>query len=370
MGRFVCIIYALFGIPLTGLTLRSIGNRISEFIAATIKSLDRRLYNRETEKLEIKTAFLAFAALWLIILVPAIGFSLIERWPYQDAVYFCFVTLTTIGFGDFVPGQDRTKYDEGIEALLEFLNLIYMVLGLAVMSGVIVSISGVIEEKTKNFGVDPLEALRNIRVENLNSRALKKLGYKMGPGMGPAGGTGPPNHDDMNSRLPPKLASKAMAVVAASGNDRTMERSRSAEAMDFQGPTPVMYLNKANGGIPSSGKNDNNTGSPTGSKMFNNKIAPVTLPENRTITNSPNRKLDLRKRSEHNSTSTESAEEARASDEDSEVKTINELNELREEAELDACDSVSHELKNNLVSILKSSVEVFKKLKIERPFLC
>lgn len=352
LGRFLCIIYALVGIPLTGLTLRSIGNRISEFIAATIKTLDRRIYNRETEKIEIKTALMAFAALWFIILIPAAGFSFIEKWDYEDAVYFCFVTLTTIGFGDFVPGQGRPQYEEGVEALLEFLNLFYMVLGLAVMSGVIVSISGVIEEKTKNFGaVDPLEALRNIRVENLNSRALKKLGYKMGPGMGPPGAPGPPNPDaTMNSRLPPKLAPKAIPSVAAAGNDRIIERSRSAEAMDFQGPTPVMYLNKRNGNIPSCGKDENKTGSPTGSKMFNNKIAPVTLPENQAITNSPSRKLDLRKRSEHNSTSTESAEEARASDEDSEVKTINELNELREEAELDACEPVNHEPKNNLVS--------------------
>ncbi|KAK3739737.1 hypothetical protein QZH41_016185 [Actinostola sp. cb2023] len=181
-GQIICIIYALFGIPLTGLTLRSIGNRISEFIALTIKSFDRRFYNRETDKLEIKTAVVAFGCLLVIIFIPAVGFAQIEQWNYMEAVYFCFITLTTIGFGDFVPGATRIRYDDGLEAVLEVLNLFYMVLGLAVMSGVIVSISGVIEEKTKNLGVvDPLEALRNIRVENLNSRALKKLGYKMGP---------------------------------------------------------------------------------------------------------------------------------------------------------------------------------------------
>jgi hypothetical protein len=261
------------------------------------------------------------------------------------------VTLTTIGFGDFVPGIKRDKYGEGLEVLLEFLNLFYMVLGLAVMSGVIVSISGVIEEKTKNFGiVDPLEALRNIRVENLNSRALKKLGYKMGPGMVPQAAAGPPKPEDAtaNGRLPPR-APKVIAVAATTRHERNMERSPSAEAMDFQGPTPVMYLNKQHGNS-SRFKEDNCTGCPTGSKKFNNKIAPVTLPQN-DVTDSLSKKLDLRKRSDHNSTSTESAEEARASDEDSEIaKTINELNDLREEAELDVSEPVNHEVKNNLVS--------------------
>lgn len=46
------------------------------------------------------------------------------------------------------------------------------------MSSVIVSISAVIEDKTKKLD-DPMEAIRNLRIENLNSKAMKKLGYKV-----------------------------------------------------------------------------------------------------------------------------------------------------------------------------------------------
>lgn len=348
IGKIICIIYALLGIPLTGLTLRSIGNRISEFIAVKIKNFDRKFYNRETEKIEIKTAVVAFGCLLVIIFIPAIGFSLIEKWEYMDAVYFCFITLTTIGFGDYVPGDQREKYKESVEVVLEFLNLFYMVLGLAVMSGVIVSISGVIEEKTKNFGVvDPLEALRSIRVENLNSRALKKLGYKMGPG-GPQGGGGQINdmsRDPMQNRLPPKLAAKNNP----NANTGAVARSRSAETMEFQGPTPVMYLNKQQTTIPGS-TDAANTGSPTASKLFNNKIAPADLTQTTNIDNTD--QFDGQRKPSENSTSTESAEEARASDEDNEVaKATNESLDVREEAELDGSNPYCGEdTKNSLVS--------------------
>lgn len=39
------------------------------------------------------------------ILGGAWFFSQNEKWEFLDAAYFCFITLTTIGFGDFVPAQ-------------------------------------------------------------------------------------------------------------------------------------------------------------------------------------------------------------------------------------------------------------------------
>ena len=107
-GRIFCMLYALFGIPLTALMLRSVGNRIREWIIAMIKLFDRRVYNRETENAELKSAVIAFGLLWLIILIPAIGYSSLETdWGYLGSVYYCFITFSTIGFGDLVPSALR-----------------------------------------------------------------------------------------------------------------------------------------------------------------------------------------------------------------------------------------------------------------------
>ena len=40
------------------------------------------------------------------ILSGTVLFSAWEGWNYLDGAYFCFTSLLTIGFGDFVPGND------------------------------------------------------------------------------------------------------------------------------------------------------------------------------------------------------------------------------------------------------------------------
>ena len=45
------------------------------------------------------------AVLFGYIIVGTLAFSNWEGWSYLDGAYFCFISLMTVGFGDFVPGD-------------------------------------------------------------------------------------------------------------------------------------------------------------------------------------------------------------------------------------------------------------------------
>lgn len=64
-----------------------------------------------------------------IILGALIFTSWEENWNFLVAFYFCFITLTTIGFGDFVPGMGRLDNDEK-----RVFGALYLLFGMALLA--------------------------------------------------------------------------------------------------------------------------------------------------------------------------------------------------------------------------------------------
>lgn len=64
----------------------------------------------------------------------ALFFSTSEEWSFLDASYFCFVTLSTIGFGDLVPGRTvlATTPEEGQMTLA--ICALYLLFGMALLA--------------------------------------------------------------------------------------------------------------------------------------------------------------------------------------------------------------------------------------------
>lgn len=48
--------------------------------------------------------FILFGCL-IFVALPAVIFKHIEEWSTLESIYFVVITLTTIGFGDFVAGE-------------------------------------------------------------------------------------------------------------------------------------------------------------------------------------------------------------------------------------------------------------------------
>lgn len=65
------------------------------------------------------------------ILCGAFLFSKWEKWEFLDSAYFCFITLTTIGFGDFVPAKRVQNKDATVSIALCSL---YLLFGIALLA--------------------------------------------------------------------------------------------------------------------------------------------------------------------------------------------------------------------------------------------
>ena len=63
------------------------------------------MIEKESQRKAVSVLVLIIVQLALFIMIPAIIFQAIEGWSYHEAWYYCFISLTTIGFGDFVAGN-------------------------------------------------------------------------------------------------------------------------------------------------------------------------------------------------------------------------------------------------------------------------
>ena len=107
-GQVFFIMYALIGIPIAlaffslfGLVLKNITDWIAEKILVR--------FNEAWANVKLFVSIgIGFV---LLVLFPSIAFKVIQGWTYFESFYYSIVTLTTVGFGDFVPGIPTNSLD-------------------------------------------------------------------------------------------------------------------------------------------------------------------------------------------------------------------------------------------------------------------
>ncbi|XP_073412394.1 potassium channel subfamily K member 16 [Dendrobates tinctorius] len=140
-GQVFCVFYALFGIPLNVAFLNQIGKGLNAHVIA----LGRCTQDPDGSgvmKVMIVGLFLTTGSLLFLVFPPMI-FSYVEGWSYGEGFYFAFITLSTIGFGDYVLGTDPNKHYISIYRSLAALWIIF---GLAWLAMVFNLAAGMVEK--------------------------------------------------------------------------------------------------------------------------------------------------------------------------------------------------------------------------------
>ncbi|XP_060918429.1 potassium channel subfamily K member 5a [Labrus mixtus] len=129
-GRVFCIFYGLFGVPLCLTWISELG----KFFGGRAKHLGQFLTKKGFSLRKAQFTCTAIFLLWGVLVhlvLPPFVFMSQEGWSYVDGLYFSFVTLTTIGFGDLVAGVEPNKE---YPTLYRYFVEVWIYLGLAWLS--------------------------------------------------------------------------------------------------------------------------------------------------------------------------------------------------------------------------------------------
>ncbi|KAL7633516.1 UNVERIFIED_CONTAM: hypothetical protein RMT77_016049 [Armadillidium vulgare] len=104
IGKLFCIPYALVGVPLTCILMAKTSDMLSGKMLNFYESSKKRYQKHPKLLLAMVTWMFLIVGCFVFMFIPSLIFSILEEWTMIDAFYFTFITLSTIGFGDYIAG--------------------------------------------------------------------------------------------------------------------------------------------------------------------------------------------------------------------------------------------------------------------------
>uniref|UniRef100_A0A667XRI3 Potassium channel subfamily K member n=1 Tax=Myripristis murdjan TaxID=586833 RepID=A0A667XRI3_9TELE len=130
-GKAFCMFYAVLGIPLTLVMFQSLGERMNTFVKYLLKRIKKCCGMSITDVSMENMVTVGFFSCIGTLCIGAAAFSHYEDWSFFQSYYYCFITLTTIGFGDFVALQKNRALQR--KPLYVAFSFMYILVGLTVI---------------------------------------------------------------------------------------------------------------------------------------------------------------------------------------------------------------------------------------------
>jgi hypothetical protein len=137
LGKMLTVVFLIVGMPLMG------------YVIFTTAVLDQYLTRKLSKSMGIsidsdnKQIAMLLVLFAVFLLLGSLVFHVLEGWTYLEALYFSFTTLTTIGFGDYLPSTHASK----------IFAIFYIILGLGNCASIIAVLTVKIVART-HFGLD------------------------------------------------------------------------------------------------------------------------------------------------------------------------------------------------------------------------
>lgn len=160
LGQILCVVFAVLGIPITILAFKSVGELISRGINSVIRKIESKCFKQEPANVEAKCTAVTCV---LMVIMLLLGATLQMYTDHTDDMtflvgfYFWFISFTTIGYGDYVPGFSKSTAssqsgEHSKNAALRSFNiafhLIWTTLGLCVVSSALNALAEFMEKRS------------------------------------------------------------------------------------------------------------------------------------------------------------------------------------------------------------------------------